>query len=90
MARVNRTGLTEAEPASRNDMFMSAPKKAANAGQAADEQADPDGHLTERDERGEPGVGVVVEQGLEEGAVPLERDRRAAGPCAGIATACSQ
>jgi len=29
MARVNRTGLTDAEPASRNDMFMRAPKKAA-------------------------------------------------------------
>ena len=29
MAIVNRTGLVEAEPASRNDMFISAPKKAA-------------------------------------------------------------
>ncbi len=29
MARVNRTGLDEAEPASRKDMFMRAPKKAA-------------------------------------------------------------
>ena len=29
MAIVNRTGLVEAEPASRNDMFIIAPKKAA-------------------------------------------------------------
>ena len=30
MAIVNRTGLVEDEPASRNDMFISAPKNAAN------------------------------------------------------------
>ena len=29
MAMVNRTGLVDADPASRNDMFMTAPKKAA-------------------------------------------------------------
>jgi hypothetical protein len=30
MAIVNSTGFVDAEPASRNDMFMRAPKKAAN------------------------------------------------------------
>ena len=29
MAIVNRTGFVDAEPASRNDMFIRAPKKAA-------------------------------------------------------------
>ena len=73
------TGFDEAEPASRNDMFMSAPKNAANPVRQSDDQPDPDGHLTERDQWGEPRLGIVVEQGLDEGAVPVVRDRGAAG-----------
>ena len=90
MARVNSTGFEEADPASRNDMFINAPKNAAKPGEQSDDQPDPDRELAERDQPAEPAVRAVVEQGLDERAVPVERDGRAAGALAGIATACSQ
>jgi hypothetical protein len=50
IAIVNRTGLVEAEPASRNDMFISAPKKAAIPVRQPKMQAQSDGDLTEGDQ----------------------------------------
>ena len=72
MASVNMTGLVEAEPASRNDMFISAPKKAAMPRQRADDQADADRHLAEGDQPGEPRLVVAVDQEVDEVAIPLE------------------
>jgi hypothetical protein len=54
------------------------PEEGRQAGQAADDQADPDRQFAKRDQRSEPGVRMVVEKGLQEGAEPLEGDRRAA------------
>ena len=41
IAMVNMTGFVDAEPASRNDMFMSAPKKAASPVRMPRRSADP-------------------------------------------------
>ena len=77
MANVNMTGFVDAEPASRNDMFIIAPKKAAMPDERAGQQRQRDGDLAEHHEPREPGLRVVVDQELDEAAIPLERDRRA-------------
>ena len=58
-------------------MFISAPKNAAKPVRIEDEP-DPDGDLTEHDQIGEPGLGPIVEERLQEAAVPLIGDRRTA------------
>ena len=78
MASVNSTGLVEADPASMNDMFMNEPKNAAKPGQDPEDQPDAHGDLAEHDQRREPGLGAVVEQRLDEAAVPVVGDRRPA------------
>ena len=92
-ASVNRTGLVEAEPASRNDMFMNAPKKAATPGQGARGAGRSDGQLAERDQLREPGlVAALSSRKLDEVAVPLVRDGRPPLPreCSPLAPSSGQ
>ena len=66
-------------------MFIVAPKNAAMPVSAPKISPSADEDLTDPDDPSHPGLGVVVDQDLEEVAIPLERDRGLAG--VGIATA---
>ena len=61
-------------------MFIKRPEEGGEAGQDAEDEPDADGDLAEHDQVGEPGLGAVVEEELQEAAVPLVGDRRAASP----------
>ena len=65
-----------AEPASWKLKFISVPKKAAIPTSAPDDQPDADQQLADRDDLGEPGVGLVVEQVAQEVLEPGVGARR--------------
>ncbi len=75
-ASVNRTGFVDAEPASKNDMFMSAPKKAATPVRMPRIRPTPMANLAEGDHPREPALVIAREKGVDEIAIPLVRDRR--------------
>ena len=87
MASVNRTGLVEAEPASRKRHVHERPEEGREPGQERRTSARPDRDLTERDDPSEPRLGRRCEQEVDEVAVPLVGDRRSPWPSAGMATA---
>ena len=72
MAIANMIGFVDADPASRNDMFIDRSEEGRDAGQRAEDQADADAISPKMISQANQVSACVVEQHVEEVAIPLE------------------